>query len=1203
MSKLKQHTDLEHMRRQTDMYLGTKDVITSKEYVLVDNQISLQPVRISPAFLKIYDEILVNAIDQYTLAGSDINIHVDSDLNIIIQNSPGYIRIEYPKTTDGRIIISVQFVFGEFKTSSNFDDENNPKPRITGGMFGIGSKGVNAFSKFFQAMTYDPNFGKLVVVTWQDCMSKEPVVEIEPTDDKTPFTQIHYLANLEDFPQVQNNKEDFFRMAYMRALQTAVFCRYSKVKYNGNIIKVSAKEYFQMHNIDKIVECEIAPPNKLHIDAKYGADLSWRVLMGVKNNGDMQTFSIINGMFIKSGTHIDHVVNQIMEYIKPKWLDLRDPSRKRKKEESPEKLTEKIEQLKSFIKEENDRDVIKRWNADIKKLQNELRSIKEKQKAMPKFDQRSVQKYLMLMIVGHINRPNVSGQRKDQITSTQSVFNDYILPQNKLEELWQNVKPYIEYDLFVKSTDTVAKNVKCIHHHRSAIYGTARSHEGTLVIAEGDSAEGTIRSGLNTPGSQLNADTFGTFIIGGVPMNARKKIKYVKNPKTGELTIVKDKELIDNERLAELEQVLGIRQNCRYKTLEEIRTLKYGRIVIATDQDQDGIGNIRSQIVNYFWTLYPGIIKHGVLCAYNSPLIRAVPRTGRVIEFYTEREFREWKPDGNYKITYYKGLGGHGKEEREHMFRHFEEHVVTYVADDKTETLCEIYFGKNADYRKIALSTCAQNVEEDYYYQNKVNIRDHLNTSTKTYQLYNIARHVKSFIDGGLPSSRKIWAGVRELPNERQKVFELGGAITKSMKYHHGDGSMNQCIIGQSQDFPGAHEFPILLPMSNSGSRNKGGDDAASARYNYVKYNKPLGSALFPDIDDYILNYVFDDGQRVEPVFYVPVVPLSILENYRSPATGWASKLFARDYWQVSQHLHLCIDNRSYVERQTDFEFTKHRFRHVIRKINGEDWSFGTFVRDNNTLRITELPVGVWTDNWCLAVSNHPQIAIEPINRSTDTRILIDIKFNPGYLSTRTDDELINELGLKESLKSNINLIGADGGVCCFDKYTDVFRKWFDVRLEYYKIRITRTSAILRMRIRKNAECIKFIKNKVNIANRTRDEQIAELRRLGYIELDKKYIDRPSFDDAKILEDLAFKGPNISYDYLRNMTADDCTVENMNRLIERNNADQTELDRLGEPDAEFRMWKQELTNLDNLVREAQNSNRFWNCFEPQMRFE
>jgi DNA topoisomerase-2 len=86
-----------------------------------------------------------------------------------------------------------------------------------------------------------------------------------------------------------------------------------------------------------------------------------------------------------------------------------------------------------------------------------------------------------------------------------------------------------------------------------------------------------------------------------------------------------------------------------------------------------------------------------------------------------------------------------------------------------------------------------------------------------------------------------------------------------------------------------------LIGIGNFGSRTRGGVDAGSPRYIYVKYNKKLGDTLFPPQDDWLLPYVFDEGQRCEPLYYVPVLPMSVLENMQIPATGWRICIWARD--------------------------------------------------------------------------------------------------------------------------------------------------------------------------------------------------------------------------------------------------------------------------------------------------------------------
>lgn len=75
-------------------------------------------------------------------------------------------------------------------------------------------------------------------------------------------------------------------------------------------------------------------------------------------------------------------------------------------------------------------------------------------------------------------------------------------------------------------------------------------------------------------------------------------------------------------------------------------------------------------------------------------------------------------------------------------------------------------------------------------------------------------------------------------------------------------------IIGLAQDFVGTNNINVLLPIGQFGTRLQGGSDAASARYIYTMLN-PVTRTLFPKDDDYVLRFLYEENQRIEPEWYV----------------------------------------------------------------------------------------------------------------------------------------------------------------------------------------------------------------------------------------------------------------------------------------------------------------------------------------------
>ena len=1225
--KYVQATDLEHMRNQTAMYLGGKAVITSNEYVQESpGQIVRRAVRLSPAALKCFDEILVNAVDQYTQHGSDIDIDIDPDYTCSVMNTLSSIEISETETRDGRRMYTPQLIFGEFRTSSNFNTDGDS---ITGGVFGTGAKGVNAFSARFEVETYDPKCDTHYHQVWENCMSTvhPPTLTRDP-EDKVAFVRITFRLNFQDFGMLGNKTalDDFVKLAYMRALHTASFCTRASVFWNGEKVTPSdPQELMQMYLKPHYTQSE-TKPTTVSFSMVNLKRHKWTVTLGTKESQEnLEQISVVNGIYVKGGTHIDHLVNQIVDYVKPLWIELKDPT---KKASRINKTTEQLEQIvseKAAAKDAKDTKRHKELVAREKELKAQLADV-------PKFDKRYIEKYIFLYMTGYINRPSFTGQRKDQIDSPQEAFADYRIPEARLHDFWSILRPWVEYDIFSKSAErttriTKTKRVKAKKYCPAKWAGTAKRAQASLFIAEGDSAYGTIDKGISCKSSTLSYDRYGIFSIQGVPMNARKEITYRKNPKTGEHIIVRSKRLRDNERLTALTSILNLDYTKTYSLQAERDTLTYGHVILSSDQDEDGKGNIRSQLLNFFWTFWPELVRVGFVQFMITPVVRAFNAKETVREFFTERDYREWAAESDrskWEIVYYKGLGSHGESEIENMFGKFHQLLITYVADKHTEVACEVYFGDNPDLRKNVLIKPPSKTEDQYYKMDPdlglvVSATKHLNTETRSYQIYNISRHLKHVIDGAMPSRRKIWAGARAKlshNNQRIKVYQLGGEVAKMMNYHHGDQSLYGGITGEAQCFPGAREFPMLLPLSNFGSRKKGGSDAGSARYTYTRLNKQLSDAMFPPADDYILEYTFDDGQRGEPVFYVPVVPLAILESYTSPGHGWTCVTWARDYWEVSARVRQLIADPKTTWSE-DISFTTNRFRHRIEKIRGHENSIGTYRVENDTLIITELPVRVWNEHFLngnpakkdsKGVADMDDIVDAPVDKSTDTDIHIELQFRPGFLKSLPEsndgmDPIIKLLDLKQSLKPQLNLIGLNGAVQEFSRYDEIMLTWFQVRQQYYERRIERLMILLKLRIIMYRQQLQFIDQRetLGLSNKRIAVQNEILAKSNFIRINKTLLDRPSYTAIADLENAILRGPNASHDYLRKMNADDLSNEGRSDLETKLATAEQELAELTQPGALQKIQIKELDKLDSVVRKGQNEG--WMAWETKQNWQ
>jgi len=166
-----------------------------------------------------------------------------------------------------------------------------------------------------------------------------------------------------------------------------------------------------------------------------------------------------------------------------------------------------------------------------------------------------------------------------------------------------------------------------------------------------------------------------------------------------------------------------------------------------------------------------------------------------------------------------------------------------------------------------------------------------INKELVQFSIANCERAIPSMIDGLKPGQRKIlFSCFKRKLKQEIKVAQLAGYVSEHSAYHHGEMSLQSTIVGMAQNFVGSNNINLLEPRGQFGTRYQGGDDAASARYIFTTLSK-LTRVIFPEQDDAILEYLEDDGISVEPKYYIPILPLVLVNGCIGIGTGWSTEV------------------------------------------------------------------------------------------------------------------------------------------------------------------------------------------------------------------------------------------------------------------------------------------------------------------------
>ena len=170
---------------------------------------------------------------------------------------------------------------------------------------------------------------------------------------------------------------------------------------------------------------------------------------------------------------------------------------------------------------------------------------------------------------------------------------------------------------------------------------------------------------------------------------------------------------------------------------------------------------------------------------------------------------------------------------------------------------------------------------------NTCNIRDFFSNEVRDYAIYACRRAIPSGVDGLKIASRKVLFGMsKEYPTQEVKVSIASATIMAVSCYHH--GSLDGVMVNMAQNFPGSNNAPLLEGIGQFGSRLS--PDAAATRYIFTKLSTAC-KQLFHSVDDNILEWEEDDGTRIEPKFYLPILPMVLVNGASGMGTGYATNI------------------------------------------------------------------------------------------------------------------------------------------------------------------------------------------------------------------------------------------------------------------------------------------------------------------------
>ena len=422
--------------------------------------------------------------------------------------------------------------------------------------------------------------------------------------------------------------------------------------------------------------------------------------------------------------------------------------------------------------------------------------------------------------------------------------------------------------------------------------------------------------------------------------------------------------------------------------------------------------------------------------------------------------------------------------------------------------------------------------------------------------------------------------------------------MSEHAAYHHGEASLQKTIVGMAQDFVGSNNVNLLVPSGQFGTRSQGGDDQASPRYIFTRLAK-IARKIFHPHDDAVLTTLDDDGVAIEPEYYVPVIPMALVNGSDGIGTGWSSTVPMFNPREIIANLRRMIDGEEcepMVPWYRDFTgeiAVNGATRFEVRGVAEHD-------EEENTLNVSELPVGSWTQRYKESLEaklntqtiKHgknektiPALVREFEEHHTDRTVDFRITLAEGALPRGLTRGAEKDFGLIGSLStSNMVMWNAADRITTYATVGQIMRDFYDVRVRTYDMRKAHLLSELsaeHTKLSNRARFIEaFVEGELEIGRRAESAVAADLDTMGFVRIHTAAAKKSAGDAA--VQGGAAAAPiegAAGYDYLLSLSLRSLTLEKVTKLNAEVESLESQLNTLRAASAED-LW---IADLDELV--------------------
>jgi len=767
-----------------------------------------------------------------------------------------------------------------------------------------------------------------------------------------------------------------------------------------------------------------------------------------------------------------------------------------------------------------------------------------------KFTARDLKKHFTFVVNATIVRPEFSSQTKNYLSApsvSHAIDEKVITTIMKWDFVQKLMEEFKAKEMIsLKKSEKTRGYVKVKNLDPANFAGGTKSKDCILVICEGDSARTYVVAGLDV-GIE---DKKGRDYIGIYPI--RGKILNTRNATPAQIQ--------ENKEVSGIRTALGLQIGVDYTQEENFKKLRYGKLMVVSDADSDG-SHITGLLLNIFHSMYPSLLKRDFFHSMLTPIMTVYSgKTER--DMYSEAEYKQYVTElGNksFTVKWRKGLGSSKNSE---VKKSFGKRMHQFVADTHADdNMIKAFDKKFADQRKDWLAQFEQDEEKVSAVKTvePMPISTFIDQKFILFSIEDCQRSLPNVMDGLKESQRKVLFACmkKKLWTNSMKVAQLAGSVAELTQYHHGEQNLLDTIIKLAQDFVGSNNLPYLTQDGQFGTRNDGGKDAAAARYIHTRLEKRT-RLLFPEEDEPLYKYVEVDGETVEPEYYLPILPMILVNGCTGIGTGWSSEIPCFNPKDLIMWIQDWLEQG---DSARDIIPWYKGFTGTIEMDGNRAVSKGTFLqgKKKGTWDVTELPIGMWTNTYKEQVEDwyeEKQLSSRA-NYSTVDKVHFTLTPSETFEMNDKNLKLMSYLSL-----SNMVAFNSNRHITKYQTVQDILKEYCAKRLELYEKRKIYQLAMF-------AEQMKVEHNKIRFLTEVMNETLVLFKR-SEEEIEKELILK-SYDKKE-----------NSYGYLLNMSIRSFTKERIEELEKEKSRLEICHKELTQKTAR-QWWRQELTELSKWI--------------------